>query len=78
MKTMTCEQMGGPCKLGIQGHTADEVIKAQDTHLKKMVEDGDAAHEVALQQMKARWRNPIKGMSWYMKVKKDFATLPKN
>ena len=37
MKTMTCKQMGGPCDLPLRGESADEVIKAQDAHLKEMV-----------------------------------------
>jgi predicted small metal-binding protein len=40
MKTMTCEQLGGPCNVPHQGVTADEVIKAQDQHLKEMVASG--------------------------------------
>ncbi len=41
MKTMTCEQLGGPCELAHHGETADEVIKAQDRHLNEMVQGGD-------------------------------------
>jgi len=37
MKTMTCKQLGGPCDHQHHGQTADEVIKAQDQHLKEMV-----------------------------------------
>lgn len=62
MKTMTCKQMGGPCDLGFHGNTADEVIKAQDKHLKEMVQKGDSVHVDAAAAMKARWRNPLKGM----------------
>ncbi len=76
MKTMTCEQMGGPCELALQGSSADEVIKAQDRHLKAMVASGDDTHESALASMKSRWKNPIAGMGWYRKVKRDFAALP--
>lgn len=75
MKTMTCKQMGGPCDEAFRGNTADEVIKAQDKHLRVAVESGDVSHESALQAMKARWRNPLKGMGWYKQVKKDFAAL---
>ena len=35
MKTMTCKQMGGPCDLAFHGNTADEVIKAEDKHLRE-------------------------------------------
>ena len=50
MKTMTCKQLGGPCDLGLQGETADEVIKAQDRHLKDEVAGGDESHEPALER----------------------------
>jgi predicted small metal-binding protein len=78
MKTMTCKQMGGPCDVAFHANTADEVIKAQDKHLREAVEAGDVSHEPALQEMKGRWRNPLKGMGWYMQVKKDFAALNKD
>jgi len=78
MKTMTCKQMGGPCDLAFHGANADEVIKAQDRHLKEIVASGDKAHEDALKAMKGRWKNPIGGMGWYTKTKKDFAALPED
>jgi hypothetical protein len=28
--------------------------------------------------MKARWKNPIKGMGWYKRAKSDFAGLPED
>jgi len=76
MKTMTCQQLGGPCELAHHGMTADEVIKAQDRHLNEMVDGGDAAHAPALKDMKGRWKRPISGMGWYRQVKRDFAALP--
>ena len=78
MKTMTCQQLGGPCELAIQGKTADEVIKQQDRHLRDAVAGGDQAHEAALREMKGRWRNPIGGMGWYRATKKAFAALPED
>lgn len=47
MKTMTCTQLGGPCELAHHGETADEVIQAQDKHLKEAEKVGDAAHQPA-------------------------------
>jgi predicted small metal-binding protein len=76
MKTMTCDQLGGPCDLAHSGASADEVIKAQDRHLKEAVASGDRAHESALASMKGRWKNPFAGMGWYRQVKRDFAALP--
>jgi predicted small metal-binding protein len=76
MKTMTCRQLGGACDLELTGESGDEVIKAQDHHLKEVVASGDTAHEPALTQMKDRWKHPIAGMGWYKQIKRDFAALP--
>lgn len=76
MKTMTCQQLGGPCEYGHQGATADGVIKAYGRHLDEMVENGDSEHQQAQREMKGRWKNPMKGMGWYKKVKADFSRLP--
>jgi predicted small metal-binding protein len=78
MKTMTCKQLGGPCDLPHHGNTANEVIKAQDKHLKETVAGGDEAHKDALREMQGRWKNPVSGMGWYRKAKRDFAALPKD
>ncbi len=76
MKTMTCRQLGGACDLPLSGESADDVINAQDQHLKDIVAGGDTAHEDALKAMKGRWKHPIKGIGWYKDTKKAFAALP--
>ncbi len=76
MKTMTCKQLGGPCDLPLQGETANDVIKAQDKHLNEVVAGGDTTHQAALKDMKGRWKNPVAGMGWYRRAKRDFAALP--
>ncbi|NNF65446.1 MAG: hypothetical protein HKN07_14460 [Acidimicrobiia bacterium] len=78
MKTMTCEQLGGACDLALHGDTADQVIQQQDKHLKEVVAGGDEAHKDALNAMKARWKNPIKGLGWYRDTKRRFADLPED
>ncbi len=77
MKTMTCRQLGGPCDRTLRGETADEVIKAQDRHLRDAVRAGDSDHEQAHEEMKRRWRRPLAAMGWYRGTKKAFAELPK-
>ncbi len=76
MKTMTCRQLGGPCDLELRGESADEVIKAQDRHLKDAVKSGDANHEDARDAMKGRWRHPKQSMDWYRDTKQAFADQP--
>jgi hypothetical protein len=78
MKTMTCREMGGPCDTAFQGKTANDVIKAQDQHLKDMVAGGDEAHKDARKAMQDRWKHPIAGMGWYNSTKKAFAALPED
>jgi predicted small metal-binding protein len=78
MKTMTCRQLGGACDLALRGETADEVIKAQDRHLREAVAAGDTAHEPALEEMKGRWKHPLRGMGWYKSTKREFAGLPED
>ena len=76
MKTMTCQQLGGPCDLSLHGDDHNDIIKAQDQHLREAVANGSTEHEPALSDMKGRWRRPISGMKWYRGVQRDFAALP--
>lgn len=78
MKTMTCRQLGGPCELEHRGDSADDVIKAQDQHLKAAVKAGDTTHEDARKTMKGRWLHPKKAMGWYNDTKQAFADLPED
>jgi predicted small metal-binding protein len=75
MKTMTCRDLGGPCELAHHADTADEIIKAQDRHLKEAEKSGDASHQDARQAMKGRWRHPKQSMAWYTGTKQAFAAL---
>jgi predicted small metal-binding protein len=78
MKTMTCQQLGGPCDFAHRGDSANEVIKAQDRHLKEIVARGDEMHRDALREMQGRWKRPLSGMAWYREAKRDFAALPED
>ncbi len=75
VKTMTCRQLGGPCDLALRGESADDVIKAQDRHLREAVRAGDATHRAAHEEMKGRWRHPVRAMGWYRDTKRAFAEL---
>ena len=76
MKRMTCRQLGGPCDHVHTGDDANEIIHAQDKHLKEAVAAGKSDHESASKDMKARWRRPVSGLKWYRQVQRDFAALP--
>jgi hypothetical protein len=76
MKTMTCRQLGGACDLAHHGDDANEIIQAQDHHLREAVAAGSDEHKPALDAMKGRWKRPVSGLKWYRQVQRDFATLP--
>ena len=76
MRTMTCRQLGGPCELEHSGGTADEIIVAQDQHLKDAEKAGDATHQEARDAMKGRWRHPKASLGWYRDAKQAWADLP--
>ncbi len=76
MTTMTCRQLGGPCDFELSGETADEVIQGQDRHLAEAVRAGDGSHRTAHEEMKGRWRHPVRAMGWYRDTKKAFAAQP--
>ena len=78
MKTMTCRQLGGPCDLAHRGETHNDVIIAQDAHLKEAEKAGDEAHLPARKDMKGRWRHPKKSLDWYRRMEADFAALPED
>ncbi|MEU0493976.1 hypothetical protein [Mycobacterium sp. NPDC006124] len=73
---MTCKDLGGPCDREHRGDSADDIINAQDRHLKELVAAGDDEHVPARHDMKGRWRHPKKSLNWYNDVKKRFAELP--
>ena len=76
MKSMTCRQLGGPCDQVHRGADANEIIHAQDQHLKDAVAAGSTEHEPARKEMKGRWKRPLSGMKWYKQVQRDFEALP--
>lgn len=75
MKSMTCRQLGGPCDVAHHGDDPNEIIKAQDKHLREAVAAGHTDHETALREMKGRWKRPVSGLKWYRQVQRAFAAL---
>ena len=79
MKTMTCNQLGGPCGSPAAGERRERRDQGAGSASEKgAVAGGDETHRVALDEMKGRWKRPIAGMGWYRKVKRDFAAWPED
>ncbi len=73
---MTCRQLGGPCATEHTGESADDIIHAQDQHLRKAVAAGDDDHVPAHGDMQGRWKRPVSGTTWYLGVTRDFRDRP--
>src|SRR4051794_41890457 len=76
MKTMTCKQLGGPCDVEHHGEDHNEVIKAQDRHLKVQVAAGGERHREAHEAVRGRWERPASGLWWGRGVQREVATPP--
>ena len=75
MKAMTCRQLGGPCDLAHHGEGLNEVIKAQDRHLREATAAGEVTMSLP-EGDEEPLEAPISGMKWYRQAQSDFAALP--
>jgi predicted small metal-binding protein len=53
MKKIICSDLGGPeeCEVEIKGNTPEEVVKNCQEHVMEEVENGDSAHQDAVEDM---------------------------
>jgi len=53
MKKIICSDPGGPeeCEVEIKGNTPEEVVKNCQEHVMEEVENGDSAHQDAVEDM---------------------------
>ena len=53
MKKITCGDLGGPtsCDVEIKGNTPDEMAKNSQEHVMEEIENGDADHQEAVENM---------------------------
>lgn len=65
MKTMTCAQMGGPCKAKVTGNTPEEMLKNGMQHLEK-------AHPEMAAKVKATTRDDPMMKEWNKKFMEDW------
>lgn len=53
MKKIICSDLGGPtgCEVEFKGNTPEEVIKNCQEHVMEEIENGDSAHQEAVENM---------------------------
>ena len=76
MKTMTCRQLGGACIESFSANTFDEIAIQVSKHAREMVQQGDAAHIEAMNEMRQRMTSPEATKAWMDEKRKAFDSLP--
>jgi predicted small metal-binding protein len=76
MKTMTCKQLGGACNQTFSADTFDEIAKMVSMHAREMVQQGDAAHISAMNEMRNNMTSPKAMNAWMDEKRKVFDSLP--
>ncbi len=71
MKTMTCQQMGGPCDKKIQGENIDEMRTNAMKHLEE-------AHPEMAADIKAMPKDDPKMTEWDTKFTADYEATPED
>jgi hypothetical protein len=76
MKTMTCKQLGGACDQTFSAETFDEIAMMVSKHAREMVQQGDAAHIEAMNEMRSTMTSPDAISAWMDDKRKTFNSLP--
>jgi hypothetical protein len=76
MKTMTCKQLGGACSEAFSANAFDEIALMVSKHAREMVQQGDAAHVEAMNDMRSNMTSPEAMNAWMDEKRKAFNSLP--
>jgi hypothetical protein len=76
MKTMTCIQLGGACDQTFSANTFDEIAMMVSKHAREMVQQGDAAHIKAMNEMRNSMSSPEAMKSWMDEKRNAFNATP--
>ena len=78
MKTMTCKDLAGACDAAFHADTFDEMAQMSKKHGMDMLEQGDQAHNEAMEKMKELMSDPEAMKEWFESVRKMFDSLSEN
>jgi predicted small metal-binding protein len=71
MKTMTCDQLGGPCDAAMSAETSDEMLAKGMAHL-------ETAHPEMAATVKATPADDPMMVGWAAKFAKDWENTPED
>ena len=75
MKTMTCKQLGGACDQTFSANTFDEIAMMVSKHAREKVQQGDAAHIEAMNDMRSKMTSQEATNAWMDEKRKTFNNL---
>ena len=75
---MTCQELGGACSQTFSADTFDEIAMMVSKHAREMVQQGDAAHIRAMNEMRSNMSSPDATNAWMDNKRKAFNALPDN
>ena len=78
MKTMTCKQLGGACNQEFQANSFAEIAEMSRQHGMQMVQNNDAAHLKAMNEMRELMQTPDAMADWFETKKNEFDMLAGN
>ncbi len=75
MKTMTCKQLGGACDQTFSANSFDEIAMMVSKHAREKVQQGDAAHIDAMNEMRNQMNSPEAMTAWMDEKRSVFNEL---
>lgn len=75
---MTCKQLGGACDQNFSADSFDEIAMMVSKHAREKVQQGDAAHIEAMNEMRKSMTSPEAANAWMEDKRKAFNSLPDN
>jgi len=80
MKTMTCNQLGGDCKMEFHANTFDEISDLSKQHGMEMFQKNDMPHVKAMHKMRELMQSAESNrmQEWLKDKRAEFDALPDN
>ena len=75
---MNCKQLGGACDQSFSAETFDEIAMMVSKHAREMVQQGDASHLEAMNEMRKNMVSPDAMQAWMAEKKQMFDSLPED
>jgi len=73
---MTCKELGGACDQTFSAATFDDIAMMVSKHAREKVQQGDAAHINAMNEMRSQMSSPDAMNAWMAEKREAFNALP--